>query len=64
MTRLSQIVRIGRKYAIYLPKSIVDKLMLQEGDKLAIKAEENQIILKPLPKLLTKSSYWAETTIQ
>jgi len=61
---MSQIVRLGRKYAIYLPKNIISSLNLKEGDKFILKVEGDQIILKPLPKFLKKRPVWRKTSIE
>ena len=60
---MNHIVKLGRKYAIYLPKNIVSSLNLKEGDKLILKVEGEQIVLKPL-RFLRKRPAWAKTTIE
>ncbi len=60
---MSQIVRIGKKYALYLPKNVVEELDLKEGDKLLLEIRNGMLILKPIPKLFEKRKYWSETTI-
>lgn len=40
--------RIGKKFAIYLPKSIVKALGLTEGEKILLKVAGNTIILETL----------------
>ncbi len=46
MSRLVAEVRLGKKYALYLPRSIVKALGLKEGDKLTLIVEGNRIIIK------------------
>ncbi len=61
---MSQIVRVGRKYALYLPREVVEKLNIREGDKLLVMLRDGEIVLRPLPRLLRKRRYWAETTVE
>jgi len=60
---LSQIVRLGRKYALYLPKNVVKTLGLKEGDNLLLEVRGNTLILKPVPRLFKKRKYWSETSV-
>ncbi len=56
-------IRIGKKYAIYLPKTIVDRLGLHEGDRLIVEIGKDKIIFRTLPRLLKERRYWSETTV-
>jgi len=38
--------RIGKKYALYLPKSVVDLLKVREGDKVKISVEGKKIVVE------------------
>ena len=38
--------RIGKKFALYLPKSVVDLLKIKEGDKVKISVEGNRMIVE------------------
>ena len=38
--------RIGKKYALYLPKSVVDLLKIREGDKVKISVEGKKMIVE------------------
>ena len=58
-----QIVRVGKRNALYLPKRITEALGIKEGDKLMLEVRDNMIILRPLPKLFRERKYWSETTI-
>ncbi len=40
------VVRVGRKYAVYLPRSVVEKLKLKEGEKLILTVEGESIVLR------------------
>ncbi len=60
---MGQVVRLGRKYALYLPKDIVRALDLREGDKLLLEVKDNMLILRPIPRLFKKRRYWSETSV-
>jgi len=61
---LSLVVRVGRKYALYLPKEVIKKLGLREGDRLLLSIRGNELVLRPLPRLFRERGYWAETTVE
>jgi len=41
-------VRVGKKHALYLPKSVVRALGLREGDKLLLIVEDDKIVLQKI----------------
>ncbi len=41
-------VKVGKKYAIYLPKAVVEEVGLSEGDKVLIRVEDDKILLEPI----------------
>jgi len=43
---MSDTVRVGRRYAVVIPKKFREKFGLKEGDFLEISEEEGRIILK------------------
>ena len=56
-------VKVGKKYAIYLPKKVVVRLDIEEGDVLLLDIDENNnLILRRVKKILVKGRYWSETT--
>jgi len=56
-------VRVGKRYAIYLPKKVVVKLGIEEGDILLLDIDENNnLILRHVKKISRKSRYWSEIT--
>lgn len=61
---MSLVVRVGRKYALYLPKEVIKKLGLREGDRLLLSIRGNELVLRPLPRLFRERGYWAETTVE
>jgi len=62
---MSLIVRLGKKNAIYLPRQVVEKLKLREGDKLAIELRDREIILRPLPRFFDEGiEYWSSTSTE
>lgn len=58
------VVRVGRKYAVYLPREVVERLGLREGDRLLLSIRGDELVLRPLPRLLRERGYWAETTVE
>ena len=53
-------VRLGRKYAVYLPRELVERLGLREGDRIEVRlGERGEIVLRPLPRLLKRRRVWA-----
>lgn len=44
-----EIVRIGKRYTIVIPKKIREALGLKEGQKLVMRVSNNTIIMEPLP---------------
>ncbi len=38
--------KIGKKFALYLPKSVVDTLKVKEGDKVKISVEGEKMIVE------------------
>ena len=56
-------VKVGKKYAIYLPKKVVVRLGIEEGDVLLLDIDENNnLILRHIKKILVKGRYWSEIT--
>jgi len=39
-------VKVGRKYAVYLPKRVVETLDIKEGDKLVLVVRGDSIVLR------------------
>jgi len=40
--------RIGKKYAIYLPKAVVETIGLREGERVLLRVAGNTIVLESL----------------
>ncbi len=60
-------VKVGKKGAIYIPKRIMKKLGIKEGDKALLKIRKNRIILEFIPdpfSLALKMRKWAKTTVE
>ncbi|RLE78648.1 MAG: AbrB family transcriptional regulator [Thermoprotei archaeon] len=55
-------VRVGKKYAVYLPKQVVERLGIEEGDILILKVEEGSLILKRVERLPKEIEYWSEVS--
>lgn len=62
---MSLIVRLGRKNAIYLPRQVVEKLRLREGDRLVVELRDREIVLKPLPRIFDEEiECWGSASIE
>ncbi|MFQ6075022.1 MAG: AbrB/MazE/SpoVT family DNA-binding domain-containing protein [Candidatus Bathyarchaeia archaeon] len=40
--------RVGKKYAIYLPKAVVEAVGLKEGERVLLRVDGNKVILESL----------------
>ena len=52
---MSYIVTVGRKHALYLPKGVVERLQLKEGEKLLLTLEGDRIVLRRVPDLFAEA---------
>jgi len=43
---LTVVSRIGKKFALYLPRSVVDLLGVKEGDKVVISVEGRKVVVR------------------
>lgn len=43
----SEVVRVGRKFTVVIPKKVREMLEIKEGDLLSVSVEDDKIILKP-----------------
>ncbi len=48
---VAQTIKVGKKYAVYLPKKVVENLQIKEGDFLILQTKEDGILLKPVKKI-------------
>jgi len=55
-------VRVGKKYAIYLPREVVERLGIEEGDVLLLRIKENTLVFKRIEKISAKVEYWGEVS--
>jgi len=62
VSQVSLKIKVGKKYAIYLPKQVVEKLGIEEGDILLLKIGEDSLILKRVEKIPKEIEYWSEVT--
>lgn len=62
MSLVSLTIRVGRKYAIYLPKKVVDELGIKEGDVFLVTVRGEEIVLKRVRRKLQPRRYWGEVT--
>jgi len=61
MSQTSVTVRVGRRYALYIPKRVAEVLGIEEGDLIAMEVRNGEIRLRPVkrPRL---GEYWAEVS--
>ncbi len=60
-------IKIGAKYAVYLPKRVVDILGIKEGSKAYLYVEDYKIIIEPIPdpiELALKGKKYARISIE
>ena len=59
MSQTSVTIRVGKRYALYIPRRIAKALGIEEGDLIAMEVRDGEIRLRPMkkPKL---GEYWAE----
>jgi len=55
MPRKGNIVRVGRRGQMVLPKAVREALGVTEGDQLWVEVEGNRIILRPVSSLVRES---------
>jgi len=56
------VVRVGRKRAIYIPKSVAEELGLKEGDRILLEVVDGKIVLTPV-KLRGVRRFWGEVSV-
>jgi AbrB family looped-hinge helix DNA binding protein len=55
MPTKGNIVRVGRRGQMVLPKAVREALGLTEGDQLWVEVEGNRVILRPVSSLVRES---------
>lgn len=55
MPRKGNIVRVGRRGQMVLPKAVREALGVNEGDQLWVEVEGNRVILRPVSSLVRES---------
>jgi len=65
MPRKGNVVRVGRRGQMVLPKAVREALGVTEGDQLWVEVEGNRVILRPVSSLVRESlgllrSTWGE----
>jgi AbrB family looped-hinge helix DNA binding protein len=55
MPRKGNVVRVGRRGQIVLPKAVREALGVNEGDQLWVEVEGNRVILRPVSSLVRES---------
>jgi len=47
---MSETTIVGKRYAVVVPKSVREKVKLEEGQRVWIRARDDKIIIEPLPR--------------
>ena len=55
MPRKGNVVRVGRRGQMVLPKAVREALGVTEGDRLWVEVEGNRVILRPVSSLVRES---------
>jgi AbrB family looped-hinge helix DNA binding protein len=55
MPRKRNLVRVGRRGQMVLPKAVREALGVTEGDQLWVEVEGNRVILRPVSSLVRES---------
>ena len=58
----AQLVKWGNSHAVRIPKTVLEKADLREGDELEIQVQEGRITIEPLKPKLTLESLVAGIT--
>jgi len=58
-----EVIQVGKKRAIYIPKHIAEELGINVGDKLILEVKDGKIILTHIKKV-EKNVFWGEVTIE
>jgi len=66
---MSQIIvtRVGKKGAIYIPKRVMERLGIGEGDRVIMRVEGRKLILEFIPDpllLALRQKKWARVTVE
>ena len=63
MNLTSQIIRIGRRMAVYIPKDVAKRLGLEEGEKMVLQLVDGKLVLTPIkPPRMQKA--WGEVSME
>lgn len=59
--------KVAKKFALYPPKKILEKLGLREGQLVSYKVKEGRLLVEPIPDpldLALRSKKWARTNVK
>jgi len=56
----SQTIQVGKKYAIYLPKKVVEEMKIKEGDILIAQTRNKELILRRVESKLKVTKPWSK----
>ena len=63
MNLTSQIIRIGRRMAVYIPKDIAERLGLAEGDRMVLQLVNGRLVLTPIKPPRVQEA-WGEVSMK
>lgn len=64
---MSQVSKVGKKGAVYIPKRICERLGISEEDKVLMRVEGDKLVLEFIPDPLSlagKIRKWAKTNVE
>ena len=47
---MSETTFVGKRYTVVIPKAVRERLRLEEGQRVLIRARGSEIVLEPLPR--------------
>ena len=63
MNLTNQIIRIGRRMAVYIPKDIAERLGLEEGDRMVLQLVNGRLVLTPIKPPGVQEA-WGEASME
>ncbi len=58
-----EIIQVGKKRAIYIPKHVAEEMGINEGDKMVLEVKDGKIILTHIKKV-EENVFWGEVSIE
>jgi len=61
---VSQVIQVGKKYTLYLPKKIVEEMGIKEGDILMAQVKGKELVLRRVERELRVVKPWAKVKVE